>query len=168
MFQVSGSTSTKTGVAPTYLIGLTVATKVITGTITSSPGPIPSSYNARCNAAVPLCVETALLAFRYWANLFSNISMFSPTEETKVESIHSTKYFFSNSPKFGASSKIPFTDNTSIIHYIYQFCNTVNYLLSNQLFLLNLPLTCILVPNQLLFLLFLHLIVIFLLLIFLV
>lgn len=84
----------KTGVAPTYLIGLTVATKVITGTITSSPGPIPSSYNARCNAAVPLCVETALLAFRYWANLFSNISMFSPTEETKVESIHSTKYFF--------------------------------------------------------------------------
>ena len=94
MFQVSGSTSTKTGVAPTYLIGFTVATKVITGTITSSPGPIPSSYSARCNAAVPLCVETALLAFRYSANLFSNIPMFSPTEETKVESIHSIRYFF--------------------------------------------------------------------------
>ena len=36
-----------------------VATNVSAGTITSSPGPIPSSTIARCSAAVPLTVETA-------------------------------------------------------------------------------------------------------------
>src|SRR5690606_10491636 len=49
-------TSQKTGVAPTYLIALTLATKVNDGQITSSPGLIPSTSNARCNAAVQFVI----------------------------------------------------------------------------------------------------------------
>ena len=53
-------------------------------------------------------MDTALFAFRYSANLFSNIPIFSPAVETKVESIHLFKYSFSNCPIFGASNKIGF------------------------------------------------------------
>ena len=47
MFQVSGSLSTKTGVAPQYAIGLADAENVIDWQITSSPYPTPHCTNAR-------------------------------------------------------------------------------------------------------------------------
>ena len=43
---MSGSTSTKIGVAPTYAIGAAVAIQVVSGTITSSPGPTPMRQQA--------------------------------------------------------------------------------------------------------------------------
>jgi hypothetical protein len=45
--QVFGSMSAKIGVAPTYLTALAVATQVTSGTITSSPGPMPRASNER-------------------------------------------------------------------------------------------------------------------------
>ncbi len=56
--QLSSSISTITGVAPVYKTALIVAAKVRSGTMTSSPGPIPKVTNAKCNATVPL--ETAM------------------------------------------------------------------------------------------------------------
>ena len=50
-------TVTNTGVAPACTIAAALAAKVIEGTITSSPGPMPREINAKCNATVPL--ETA-------------------------------------------------------------------------------------------------------------
>src|SRR5439155_12801249 len=54
MQSVSGSTSTMTGMAPANRTALAVATKVESGTITSSPGPIFSATITTSNAAVPL------------------------------------------------------------------------------------------------------------------
>ena len=51
MHQVSRSISTNTGVAPMYFTALAVATHVISGTITSSPGPTPRAKSDRCRAA---------------------------------------------------------------------------------------------------------------------
>ena len=47
MHQVAGSMSAKIGVAPTYRTAEAVATQVTSGTITSSPGPMPSASNER-------------------------------------------------------------------------------------------------------------------------
>ena len=55
-------TSAKTGVAPVYAIALTVATKVIDGTTTSSPGPRPAAAQMRCRPAVPLATASACRA----------------------------------------------------------------------------------------------------------
>ena len=52
MHHVSGSTSAKIGVAPTYVIGAAVAIHVVSGTITSSPGPMPWAIRLRCSPAV--------------------------------------------------------------------------------------------------------------------
>src|SRR5690606_29954577 len=52
MQSVVGSTSTSTGVAPTCSTTLAVAAKVRVGTITSSPGPMPSATSATCRPAV--------------------------------------------------------------------------------------------------------------------
>ena len=47
------------------------------------------------SAEVPLVVATAYFAPVYLAIFFSNSSTNFPTDETKVESTHSFKYFFS-------------------------------------------------------------------------
>ena len=52
--QVTGSTSTKTGLAPQYRMAAVVATNVIDTVMTSSPGPTSAASSARCNAEVPL------------------------------------------------------------------------------------------------------------------
>ena len=54
--QVSGSTSTSTGVAPTYTAANTVAAMVNAGMMISSPGPRPRAASARWRAVVPLVV----------------------------------------------------------------------------------------------------------------
>ena len=51
--RVSGSTSTSTGRAPTYVMAQQVAMKVWAVVITSSPGPTPQARSARWSAAVP-------------------------------------------------------------------------------------------------------------------
>ena len=53
MQRVAGSTSTKTGLAPTASIASAVAAKVIATVITSSPGLMPSAIRARRSASVP-------------------------------------------------------------------------------------------------------------------
>ena len=53
MLAVSGRQSTKTGVAPAWLTASAVAMKVLTGTMTSSPGPTPAACRARRTASVP-------------------------------------------------------------------------------------------------------------------
>ena len=55
----SSSTSAKTTVAPVCSTTLAVAAKVIEGTITSSPGPIPLARRDRCIAAVQEFVARA-------------------------------------------------------------------------------------------------------------
>ena len=61
IFIDSLSTSTMTGFAPVRSTALIVATKVRSGTITSSFFPIPSAFKERCNADVALETPTAYL-----------------------------------------------------------------------------------------------------------
>ena len=66
MFNVSGSLSTKTGLALRYPTTSAVAAKVMVGKMTSSPSLTPIASNARCSAAVP---EFALPHALCWHNL---------------------------------------------------------------------------------------------------
>src|SRR5689334_61488 len=59
MLSVSGSMSTKTGVAPTSRMVLPVAAKLNGVVITSSPAPMPCANSATCSAAVPDETATA-------------------------------------------------------------------------------------------------------------
>ena len=52
MFPLAGSTSAKTGSAPQNSTACAVATWVIAGTTTWSPGPTPCAYRARWSPAV--------------------------------------------------------------------------------------------------------------------
>ena len=61
-------------------MAFTVATKVIDGTITSSPGPSPAARPCRCSAAVPLETATACAAPAYSANAASNSAMRGPMD----------------------------------------------------------------------------------------
>ena len=56
---VSGSMSTKTGLAPVNRIELTVALPVWLTVTTSSPGPMPSPARMHIRATVPLTTATA-------------------------------------------------------------------------------------------------------------
>ena len=56
-FSVRGSTSAKTGVAPSKMKQLAEATNETGEVIASSPGPRPAMWQSRCSPAVPL--ETA-------------------------------------------------------------------------------------------------------------
>ena len=62
IFQVNGSLSTKTGVAPERITWLIQDIIVNAGRITSSPGPISIASIATSRAAVPLL--TAIPCFR--------------------------------------------------------------------------------------------------------
>ena len=71
MLYVSGSMSTKTGLAPISDIGPAVAINVWAVVMTSSPGPTPTASSARCNAAVPEPTPTAPFAPTLAANACS-------------------------------------------------------------------------------------------------
>ena len=58
-FMVAGSTSTSTGVAPAWMMALTVAANVSAVVITSSPGCTSSASIERCSAAVHELTATA-------------------------------------------------------------------------------------------------------------
>ena len=70
IFKVSGKTSTNIGFAPVRSTALAVAMKVISGTITSSPYPIPMAFRAKKIPAVQLVVAIAYLAFTNFAIFF--------------------------------------------------------------------------------------------------
>ena len=59
MQKSSARMSTRTGVAPTRRIALTVALKLNETVITSSPGPIPSAWRIASRATVPLVMRIA-------------------------------------------------------------------------------------------------------------
>ena len=61
ILNVRGSISTKTGMAPTYLIASAVAINVNGVVMTSSPSPMPSAINAKCRASVPEATPIACL-----------------------------------------------------------------------------------------------------------
>src|SRR5690606_9977515 len=69
---VRGSTSTRTGWAPTYAMASTVAIKVLAAVMTSSPGPMPYARNAISRADVPESTPTAYFTSQYAANASSN------------------------------------------------------------------------------------------------
>jgi hypothetical protein len=56
---VTGSTSTKRGVAPAMLTASAVAMNVLPGTITSWPAPMPSARSDIASASVPEARPTA-------------------------------------------------------------------------------------------------------------
>ena len=85
-----------TGAAPQKTAAFAVAAKVIAGTITSSPGPIPSDAYAACNAAVPLFTATACFVPTNDANASSNSVTFGPVV-SQSEHITSLTAFTSSS-----------------------------------------------------------------------
>src|ERR1700733_5396712 len=78
IFNVVGSISARTGVAPACIIALTVAQKVIGVVITSSPLPIPLANMLRCSAAVQECKATALAEALYARKSRSNCATLGP------------------------------------------------------------------------------------------
>ena len=78
ILNVSFSTSTNTGTAPTAEIVSAVAKKVNGVVITSSPAPIPKDFNAITKASVPFPTDIACLTPMYSANSFSNSVTFFP------------------------------------------------------------------------------------------
>src|SRR5919204_149264 len=76
--QVSGSMSTRTGVAPVPRIAPTVAKKVCETVTTSSLGPTPSAFSASSSAVVPLDTATHSPASQARANSCSNAAVSGP------------------------------------------------------------------------------------------
>src|SRR5205823_11546149 len=70
--------STSTGFAPQCITAAAVATNVIDGQRTSSPGPMPSAFSARKSAAVPFETATASVVPVRLANAFSNACVRGP------------------------------------------------------------------------------------------
>ena len=75
---VRGSTSANTGVAPACKTASAVATNVMAGTITSSPGPTPAALNARDRASVPEAQPAAALTLCAVANCCSKVTTHCP------------------------------------------------------------------------------------------
>ncbi len=107
---VPGTESTSTGVAPACSTALAEATKVIAGTSTSSPGPIPSTSIARNSAAVHDETQRQWGTPIYSASIASNRCTFGPVP-THPERSESTTSAISSSPITG----LPKTRNSSRI-----------------------------------------------------
>src|SRR4051812_10635180 len=78
MVAVSESTSTNTGTAPVAQTAAAVGTAVKAGTITSSPGPMPSATNGSRNASVPDDTPTACARPVYVLSSDSNSASSGP------------------------------------------------------------------------------------------
>ena len=89
-FRVFDSISTRIGFAPVISIAFADATKVKSGTITSSPFPTPKDLSPTYNAVVPLVTAVAYLQPTNFANIFSNLLVFFASvyhPESKTSSI---------------------------------------------------------------------------------
>src|SRR5699024_5026772 len=88
---VSGSTSTNTGVAPHTATVFAAAAKVKDGTITSSPGPRPSASIPRCCPEVPeFTATTSRPSVSAAENSFSKVATSGPCATMPVASTRST------------------------------------------------------------------------------
>src|SRR6185437_2981400 len=76
--RLSGLTSANRGVAPARTTASADAMKVLAGTITSSPAPIPSAVSVSAIASVPLATPIACGDPQYAAQDCSNSSTASP------------------------------------------------------------------------------------------
>ena len=72
---VSRSTSANTGFAPSQQTGDTLPIQVISGTITSSPGPTPSAMSTVCSAPWQLEVGHAYFTLKNFFNVSVNLLM---------------------------------------------------------------------------------------------
>ena len=97
---VTGSQSTSTGVAPACSTALADATKVIDGTITSSPGPTPSARIPRMSAAVQEAVHRTDDTPMYSSSIRSNRCTFGPVP-IQPDRRQSTTSAISSSPITG-------------------------------------------------------------------
>ena len=102
MLQPRGSESTKTGVAPSWRIGLALATKVRLEHSTASPGPTPSRRKPRCSAAVPELVAAACRMPTHCASSRSKASTCGPSGAIQLDSKASRTSGASSSPRCGA------------------------------------------------------------------
>ena len=94
-FSEVGSESTSTTSPPTYATAFADATYVIEGTMTSSPGPMPSATSARCSAAVPLLHVIACSTPAHSAKASSNRFTYGPCDDTHSVVMQSVTYFIS-------------------------------------------------------------------------
>ena len=87
---VSSSTSAKTIRAPRATALLAVATNVIGGTTTSSPGPTPAAAYATCSAAVPLATAAQPAPPVQPARSASNASTCGPVVSQSLRRVATT------------------------------------------------------------------------------
>ena len=78
ILNVSASTSTNTGVAPSSAATSAVAQNVNDGQITASPGPIPFARSTSISASVPLAQATTWRAPQNAASAASNAAPPAP------------------------------------------------------------------------------------------
>ena len=102
---VTGSTSQKTGIAPSYSRQLAEATKLNGLVITSSPGPQPSARTPRCRAAVPEETATASSTPSQAAKSRSKRSSTGPSDSRPERRTSSTSSS-SRAPRSGLASGI--------------------------------------------------------------
>ena len=95
------SESTKTGVAPQYVIAFVVAAKVIDEVTTAEPGRTPMESRARCRAPVPDDSATAWPRSVYAARSASKPSTSGPSGATQPERIARTRASSSAWPTSG-------------------------------------------------------------------
>src|SRR5579859_2535778 len=97
----------------------TVEQKVNGVVITSSPGPTPSTFNAKCKPAVAEFTPNEYLLPTYFLNAFSNSSVLGPVPH-QPDFIVSTTSLISSFPEYG----FPKTKNVlriGLILYILQY-----------------------------------------------
>ena len=112
MFSVTGSTSAKTGLAPSNAKQFADATKESGDVITSSPDPKPAIWHKRCNPPVPLESAAAYGAPTRSAICSSNRSIQGP-RDSRPERSTSTTARSSASPTTGRASGICSGSETS-------------------------------------------------------
>jgi hypothetical protein len=96
----SGTTSAKTGVAPTWTTAVADEIKVMEGTITSSPGPMPRPMYIADIATVPLAKATACSTSWRLAKASSNSCVAGPLVRMPEAKTRLTAAS-SSSPKLG-------------------------------------------------------------------
>src|SRR5689334_7615912 len=115
MLKLTGLTSTKTGVAPTYRMEFAVAINERLGHNTSSPSPMLAPIKARCRAVVHDETATACLAPTKAAKRFSNSATRGPWLSHPLRN-DSTTASSSSRPTYGrAIGIIPLTVVVTLI-----------------------------------------------------
>ncbi|MNK65515.1 hypothetical protein D3C87_848120 [compost metagenome] len=91
MFQVNGSESTRTGLAPARMTAAAQEMMVKVGMITSSPSWIPKAEMAASKAIEPLQTAMPCLRLTRAAIRSSNCLTKGPSEEIQPDSMHACR-----------------------------------------------------------------------------